>query len=30
VNDPDFGILAKDFDGVARKAPPTIGAYEVY
>ena len=30
VNDPDFGILTKDFDGVVRKAPPTIGAYEVY
>jgi len=29
VNDPDSGILTKDFDGVARKAPPTIGAYEV-
>lgn len=30
VNDPDFGILTKDFDDMNRKNPPTVGAYEVY
>lgn len=27
--DPDFSVLSLDLDGISRKNPPTVGAYEV-